>query len=246
MIESFNKKELEEKIDQYVNGQLSAQEVDELWAELIQDGYHLDYLKSVANLKAVVKQRREEQKRTSARKYWYYAAAAVIALLIGVLAFMNINNQQQSAIQPISSIELDYYRSGDGTITSQTSDKEVIQNAIRLANTGRDAEAISLLQNELNKATQPEWIAELSLNIGSLYYNQGAYNEAIAYYKQVIEHQENDQVDALMLEKAYWYIGNAHFHLDQLVDARANIEKAYELNGAYRRVAKSYLNALSD
>lgn len=246
MIESFNKKELEEKIDQYVNGQLSAQEVDELWAELIQDGYHLDYLKSVANTKAVIERQRKEQKRTKTQKYWYYAAAAAIALLVGVLAVMNIDGQQQSAVQPISSIELDYYRSGDGAITSESSDKEVIQNAIRLANTGRDAEAISLLQDELNNANRPEWIAELSLNIGSLYYNQGNYTEAIAYYEEVIKHQENEDVDALMLEKAYWYIGNAHFHLDQLVDAKVNIEKAYELNGAYRRVAKSYLNALSE
>jgi hypothetical protein len=49
-----------------------------------------------------------------------------------------------------------------------------------------------------------------------------------------------------MLEKAYWYTGNAYFHLDQLSSAQNYIEKAYELNGAYRRVTQSYLNALSD
>ncbi|MDZ7658379.1 hypothetical protein [Fodinibius sp.] len=244
MIESFNKKELEEKIDQYVNGKLSAQEVDELWAELIQDGYHLDYLKSVANLKAVIEQKREEQKEhTNQKPYWYYAAAAAIALLIAVVGVMNISTQQQSSVEPISSIELDYYRSGDGMISS-SSDKEVIRNAIKLANTGRENEAISLLESELKNASEPGWIAELSLNLGSLQYNNGNYRKAIEHYERVVAHKDN--VDVLMLEKAYWYIGNAHFHLDQLVDAKMNIEKAYELNGAYRRVAKSYLNALSD
>ena len=243
MIESFNKKELEEKIDQYVNGQLSAQEVDELWAELIQDGYHLDYLKSVANLQAVIERKREEQKSTSKNQYWYYAAAAVIALLIAVVGVMNISTQQQSSVEPISSIELDYYRSGDGTISS-SSDKEVIRNAIKLANTGRENEAISLLESELENASEPGWIAELSLNLGSLHYNNGNYDIAIEHYERVVAYK--DKVDVLMLEKAYWYIGNAHFHLDQLVDAKMNIEKAYELNGAYRRVAQSYLNALSD
>ncbi len=244
MIESFNKKELEEKIDQYVNGQLSAQEVDELWAELIQDGYHLDYLKSVANLKAVIEQKREEQKSTDKKQYWYYAAAAAIALLIAVVGVMNISTQQQSSVEPVSSIELDYYRSGDGAVSATSSDKEVIRNAIKLANTGRENEAISLLQSELENATEPAWVAELSLNLGSLYYNNGNYDKAIEHYEEVVAHQ--DSVDVLMLEKAYWYIGNAYFHLDQLVDARTNIEKAYELNGAYRRVAQSYLNALSD
>ena len=243
MIESFNKKELEEKIDQYVNGKLSPQEVDELWAELIQDGYHLDYLKSVANLKAVVERKREKQKSTTQKRYWYYAAAAVIALLIAVVGVMNISTQQQSSVEPVSSIELDYYRSGDGTISS-SSDKDIISNAIKLANTGRESEAISLLASELENASEPGWIAELSLNLGSLHYNNGNYNKAIEYYERVVAYEDN--VDKLMLEKAYWYIGNAHFHLDQLVDARMNIEKAYELNGAYRRVAQSYLNALSE
>lgn len=245
MTESFNKEELEEKIDQYVNGQLSAQEVDELWAELIQDGYHLDYLKSVANLKAVIERKREEQKSTNKKQYWYYAAAAVIALLIGVLGIMNIYTQQQSSVEPISSIELDYYRSGDGAVSSSP-DKKVIRDAIKLANTGRENEAITLLETELENASEPRWIAELSLNLGSLHYNNGNYNKAIEHYERVVVHKDNDNVDVLMLEKAYWYIGNAHFHLDQLVDAEMNIEKAYELNGAYRRVAKSYLTALSD
>lgn len=243
MIESFNKKELEEKIDQYVNGQLSAQEVDELWAELIQDGYHLDYLKSVANLKAVVKKRKAEKKAKEKRKYWYYAAAAVITLLIAVMSVISYSWQDTSNIQPISQVELNYYRSGDGTVASGD-ESQIIQNAITLANTGKVNQAVSLLEGELKKATKTAWVAELSLNLGSLYYNQGKYNQAIDHYNKVISNSE--QVDVLMLEKAYWYTGNAYFHMDQLSEARNYIEKAYDLNGAYRRVSKSYLNALSE
>lgn len=243
MIESFNKKELEEKIDQYINGQLSPQEVDELWAELIQDGYHLDYLKSAANLKAVIERKREERKAKKRKKYWYYAAAAVITLLITVMGVMNFSFQNGSSVQPVASVELDYYRSGDGTIDTDN-ETEVIRNAIRLANTGRVGEAISLLNTELENASEPSWIAKLSLNLGSLHYNEGNYNMAINYYRNVIENEEH--VDVLMAEKAYWYIGNAYFHIDQLAEAQANIEQAYELNGAYRRVAKSYLDALSE
>lgn len=244
MIESFNKEELEERIDQYINGQLSAEEVDELWAELIQDGYHLDYMKSVANLKAVIERRREQKKASRKKRYGYYAAAAVIVLLIAVLGVMNISLQDAPSVQPVTSIELDYYRSGDGVGGPETTEKEIIHNAIRLANTGRVQEAISLLETELETAEEPSWIAELSLNLGSLHYNQGNYDEAIRYYEKVIAHE--DHIDVLMLEKAYWYIGNAYFHKDQLAEARTNIEKAYDLNGAYRRVAKSYLDALAE
>lgn len=244
MIESFNKKELEEKIDLYINGQLSAQEVDELWSELIQDGYHLDYLKSAANLKAVVERKREERRAQQKQKYWYYAAAAVIALLITVMGVINFSFQSSDlSVQPIASVELDYYRSGDGAVDS-ISDREVIQDAISLANTGRIDEAISLLNKELEDASEPGWIAELSLSLGSLHYNENRYNEAISYYRNVIDRRE--QVDLLMVEKAYWYIGNAYFHMDKLSEAQENIKEAYELNGAYRRVAKSYLDALSE
>lgn len=241
MIESFNKKELEEKIDQYINGQLSPREVDELWAELIQDDYHLDYLKSVANTKAVLEKKRKQRK---SRNNWYYAAAAVIVLLIGVLAFMNIYTSNESkSVEPIASVELDYYRSEDGGYAGDA-DSKIIQNAIQLANTGDINKAISLLNKELDKASKPSWIAQLGLNLGSLHYNRSNYQEAIKYYKKVVENKE--AVDILTLEKAYWYMGNAYFHMDQLAEARSAIEKAYKLNGAYRRVSKSYLNALSE
>lgn len=243
MIESFNKKELEEKIDRYINGQLSPRETDELWAELIQDEYHLDYMKSVANVKAIIEEKRKERQAQKTRRQWYYAAAAVVVLLIAVLGFMNIYTQSSDNVQPISSVELDYYRSGEGNL-STGNDSEVIHNAIRLANTGDVQGAITLLEQELENASKPSWFAELSLNLGSLYYNKGNYNKAINYYSNVINRE--DHVDVLMLEKAYWYAGNAYFHLDKLAEARSNIEKAYELNGAYRRVSKSYLNALSE
>lgn len=243
MIESFNKKELEDKIDQYVNGQLSPKETDELWSELIQDGYHLDYLKTVANLNAVIKQRKEKRKAKEKRKYWYYAAAAVITLLIAVMSVINISSQSGSvSVKPISNIELDYYRSAGGGL-NDGNETRVIEHAIRLANTGKVSQAISLLDGELKNATEPSWIAKLNLNIGSLYYNQGKFKNAISHYRKVISLK--NRIDVLTLEKAYWYVGNAYFHLDQLAKAKSNIKNAYDLNGAYRRVAKSYLKALS-
>lgn len=240
MIESHNKNELETKIDRYVNGQLSPQEVDELWTELIRDGYHLDYLKSVANVKAVVEKRRD-QKKAQKRKIWYYAAAAVMVLLLAVMSVITLTNNTDSSLQPVQSIELDYYRSGDGGAVSGT-ESEVIRKAITLANTGQIDEAVTILEEELAEASDPEWVSTLSLNIGSLLYNQGKFEESISYYENVIERRE--EIDVLMLEKAYWYAGNAYFQLDHLSEARNYIEKAHELDGAYRRVTQSYLNAL--
>lgn len=243
MIESFRQKEIEEKIDQYVNGQLSQSEIDELWAELIQDGYHLDYLKTVANLKEVVKKKKEKHKVLRMRRYWSYAAAAVIALTIGILGVLNLSQSGLDGdIQPIERIELDYYRSGEATVNN-AADNSVIRDAITLANTGKFDQATALLNKELQQADDPKWISELNLNLGSLYYNEGNYRQATGHFKEVVEQKAS--IDVLTLEKAYWYLGNAYFQLDELDKAKQNIEKAYSLNGAYRRVAQSYLNALN-
>lgn len=243
MIESFSQNKIEEKIDRYINGQLSQEEIDDLWAELIQDGYHLDYLKTVANLKEAVKKRKQKQKVRRLKKYWSYAAAAVLALTIGVIGVFNLSQlDSENTVQPIESIELDYYRSSEGVV-GDGADSRIIRDAITLANSGNFNQAVNLLNEELQKADKPQWIAVLNLNLGSLYYNEGNYRESIDFFKEVVDREST--IDVLTVEKAYWYLGNAYFQLDELDQAKQNIEKAYALNGAYRRVAQSYLNAFS-
>ncbi|MDR8392107.1 hypothetical protein NC796_13215 [Aliifodinibius sp. S!AR15-10] len=241
MIESHINKELEEKIDLYINGQLSREEVDELWAELIQDGNQLDYLKTVANTKAVIESERKKSKVFSLKRSWSYAAAAVVILLVAVLTVVNYPNTQSQTVEPIASIELDYYRSEDGVIGND-SQQEVLKNALALANRGNTSEAITLLEQEVQNASSPNWTAELYLNIGSLYYNSGDYQLATQNFQKVVEKKE---VDILTREKGYWYLGNAYFQMNQLDKAQQAIQNAYQLDGAYRRVAKHYLDALA-
>ncbi|TYP92547.1 Tetratricopeptide repeat-containing protein [Fodinibius salinus] len=243
MFERPNNNDIEDKIHRYVDGQLSPEETEQLWAELVRDGEKLDYLKTVANVKGI-SQKSTKQKANVTRMYWYSAVAAAVALLIGVLAYMNFyTSTGTETVQPVEVVELDYYRSDGGSMSGQKAEDNVIQRAIRLANTGNVSKAIDLLQEALQSASKPQWIAKLSLNLGSLHYNQGNYKKSVQFYNRVLDQKSN--IDVLILEKTYWYIGNAYFHLDQLGNARANIQKAYELNGAYRRVSKSYLEALS-
>lgn len=242
MIESHKtEKELERLIDLYINDRLSDEEIESLWVKLIQDDHHLDFLKSSANLKAVIEKRRKKVRIHRVRKYAAYAAAAVIALLVTVMTVVEIPSfNAGSSVEPISSIELEYYRS-----SSEATDgsRKVIDEAIRLANSGDVDQAVSLLEEELGDAEDAGWIAELSLNIGSMRYNSERYEEAIDNFERVVA---QDDIDVLLQEKAYWYLGNSYFQLDDLEEARSAIEKAYEINGAYRRVAESYLDALTD
>lgn len=243
MIESKINKELERKIDLYVNGKLTAEETDELWAELIQDEYYLDYMKSVANLKAIIDERKKAQpsaKIYSLSKVMRYAAAAAVILIAGLIGVMNYTSTNNLNVGPIDQIALDVVRNVDGI--SETVESEIIKEAIKLATDGEINEAIVLLQDELQKTEDPQLKAELALSLGSIQYNDGDYQASIESFETVIAQNE---IDILILEKGYWYLGNSYFQMDRLDEAEDAFKRAYELNGAYSRVAKTYVDALT-
>lgn len=248
MNERLNNEELKGKIEQYLDGQLSPKEVDELWAELVEKGEYLEYMKSIANLKSVVEGKKDEevQVQETKKSYIYYAAAAVIALLIAILGVMNLSNQESAGlVSPIPDVELEYYRSADGTVTDRDSD-ELIRDAVALANSGEIEEAISLLEEEIDKVEETEQIARLNMTLGSLLYNQEQYDNAIERYSWIIERADKEKLGLLVLEKALWYRGNAYLQKDQIAEAKTDIKEAYELNGAYRRVAERYLKSFNN
>lgn len=243
MIESKVNKDLERKIDLYVNGELNANEVDELWSELIQDEYYLDYMKSVANLKALIDEKQNSEpvsKVLSFREAAKYAAAAAAILIAAVVGVLNMNTSGDLSVSPVAQIGLDVVRSAEGIPETVTND--VIREAIRLASDGQTEEAISILKSELEQTDDTQLKAELALSLGSIQYNNGDYTASLNSFEIVTAQQD---VDVLTLEKGYWFLGNTYFQLDQLEQAEAAFKKAYELNGAYSRVAKTYVDALT-
>lgn len=243
MIESNFKRDLERKIDLYVNGKLNEDEVDELWIELIQDEYYLEYTKSVANLKAVIEKQRSTKKRAPVyrfREYANYGVAAAIAIIIGVIGVLNYSGTESGLeIVPQTTLDIETYRGSNDVIVRN--ENEIIKEAIRLATDGEIEAAIVLLQNELENEDSAEVVAELSLTLGSIQYNYGDYNASLISFQRVINQTE---VDDLIVEKGYWYLGNTYFQLDMLKEAQDAFQKAYDLDGQYSRIAKSYVDAL--
>jgi tetratricopeptide (TPR) repeat protein len=238
---------LERKIDLYVHGKLDDEQIDDLWAELIQDEHALDYLKTVASLKGIVeeesgihhkfeKQTVADQDKTS----WYVAAAAAIILIVGGFGIMTFTAETDS-IQPITTIELDYYRSADGT-TGGSGGDAVIREAIILANDGHHQQAVNVIDDRLANINDSDARALLFINAGSILYNISMYEEAAIRFERVVAIEESDP---LVRERAYWYLGNTYFQLNKLEEAKNAFENAYQLNGAYSRVAQSYLRALA-
>ncbi|MFO7800084.1 tetratricopeptide repeat protein [Rhodohalobacter sp.] len=242
MIESNINNELEKKIDQYVGGNLNEQEIDELWSEVIFDDYYYDYMKTVASLKGLADGEKKSNIRflnRSSTLQWL-AAAAIVIIASGLILF-NVYDEQQYNVQPINSIELDYYRSAEG-FTESTDVSEIIMSVISEANRGNIASAISIVENSLSEISSKEGKAELLATAGSIYYNEGMYLEATEYFERSLDYEIEN---VIIQEQNYWYLGNAYFQLNRIEEARNTLEKAYQLNGAYSRVAERYIQALA-
>lgn len=237
---------LERKIDLYLNGQLPESEIDALWEELIKREENMEYLKTAANLRAVLmRRRREKQHRTGVNspRWMYYAAAAAVALIIGVMAVYQWQpwTPAQGPLEPVAKVELDYYRSANGVATESNRRADVITEAIRLANSGQDEHAISLLKESLPKADNLRETASIRINLASLYFNRHQYNSTLDALQPVLN---KEKLDVLTQEKAWWIKAQAHMHLKQTAKAKAAFEKVYDFNGAYRRTAANYLEEL--
>ncbi|MBO6572314.1 hypothetical protein GYB29_04330 [bacterium] len=243
MIQNNLNKDLERKIDLYLNGRLSEEEIDNLWVELIQDGYYLDYMKSVANLKSIIEEKRESQTPGVAkqiRKYAGYVTAAAVVIFVGVLGVMNYSTTNTDPISPIDEIGLDIVRSGGGVSVNVSN--EVIKKAVQLAADGSTQEAKDLLTTELDTEEDPALIAEFSITLGSIQYNLGEYEEAASNFKIATE---QEGISESTLEKGYWLLANSYFQLDQLDEAKTAFQSTYDLDRDYSRIAKSYINALN-
>jgi len=242
MNKSKKKLRIEEKIDRYVDGELTQDEIDDLWVEIMQDEEHLNYLKTAANLQELAKQG-ESKNSGENRNTVLYAAAAVIILLVAILGAMHLGYFSSSpGIQPVKKLELGYTRSPQSPANISNHQK-IIRHALQLYKKQKFGKAVGFLESKLDKAKDADWIAKLNITIGTLYYNNDEFNEAAYYFSNVVNYKS--KIQKAELEKAYWYLGNAYFQLSMNDEAAKAMRKAYKLNGAYSRVAKSYLEAMA-
>ncbi|SMO69002.1 tetratricopeptide repeat protein [Fodinibius sediminis] len=232
--------QLKKKIDRYVEGELDAEEVDELWTELIHGSRALGYLKVAAGIDESDDSGDEKSIKTAAQKQIlnYKHLSAALVLIAGVFFAFQITGEATESVQPITSIALNYYRSADAGISG---DEVRLKKAIELANQGKVDRAVRIIDVELNRTTDVHTKSSLLIKSGSILYNAARYREALYRFERVVK---DPDVNLLLHEKAYWYLGNTYFRLGEPEAAKVAFQNAYELDGAYSRVAEKYLIAL--
>lgn len=231
--------ELKRKIDLYVNGALDDEHVDRLWAELAHDSKALSYLKSIVSIREIDDEKHKERLKTTTQKHTpvYWSLSAAVVLIIGAFFIFHFVRRPAKSVQPITSIALINNRSAGGTSNGNA----ILRKAVKFANQGKPDMAVRTIDVKLSRTDDVHTKSLLLMQAGSILYNAARYREALFRFKRVTKTRVTDM---LMREKAYWYMGNTYFQLGELKAAKTAFQTAYDLNGAYYRVAKKYLTAL--
>lgn len=247
---------IQQQIDLYIKGELSQDEIDELWKEFLKHPEWYDWFETEVHLRSLIKKRKKpsfvnddkpsntaETKSAINSKVWLYAAAAAIILAIG-LQFFTFQEQTPIStfalreIEPSNLIGADVVRSND----SPAENLDVaINNALATALDGSTTEAIEEFEELLNHSPDNQQLFRIDMNLGILFYNSGNYESAQSRFQSITE---NEEIEEYQEEKSWWFLGNTLLHLNQPAEAREALYNAYMMNGRYQSRALSLINEL--
>lgn len=246
---STTKKNIKERIHEYLESGLSEKQTDELWAYLLGNPEDLEYMETLATLKTMAAEGRfddlsEEHEKVTVdaedkkpAKVYYLKRILVAAslLIIGVSVIYNISSTQETIIvSPIASIEYDIERSA----TVANTYEQFVNNAVEMSASGNVRGAVETLDEaQSNLELSDEQKAELLILKGSFYYNYGEYEKARGIFEQVIENG-SESSGFMNYEKGVWYLANTYLQLGETRKAYNMTKEVVELDGAYRRVAE--------
>ncbi|MEX0594442.1 MAG: tetratricopeptide repeat protein [Balneolaceae bacterium] len=245
--DSFEPSEYTRRREEFLNGTLSSEEMEELWIDWLEDPAALENVRTEANVQDLVRKSgklrmvrgrgadtRAIGQSTGRWKSWMAAAAV---LLVAWMGYQWTGADRTDSVSPLAQIELEVYRSAEPVDEDST-----VREAMMLASQGQHQEAIQLIDQALLNVQDAQERARLTLNAGSILYNLSRYEEASERFVQILAMELDDQ---MVQERALWYLGNAYFQMNDLARAREAFQQTLEMNGSYRRVAERYLKALS-
>lgn len=234
--------ELEKKIDAYIKGELSPEEVDDLWVELLKKPEYIDLLETEIDIKRLYEERQKKERPVYYLK-WIAAAAAVILIVVAINFFAT---HSQKSIQEWTQTEItlsENLASAPVTrsATEVASPDSMLNIGFKAAVEGNIERAKEIYNSILQQYDDPVVVSKAYLNLGILQYNSGNFETSIESFSNAIAINQNDR---LLTERAYWYMGHAYINTNQLKEARSAIQQAYNLGEIYKDEAFKMLKRL--
>lgn len=244
-----NKKDIQKKIDSYVKGLLSEEEITELWVQFAKNPDLLDELEMEVGVQKII----EEEGLFSSKPAnvntlpwwtWHAAAAAVLLLVVGIQLFQ-VEPKTEMEQFIAQSIAPDQMETGNGVRSKDMA----VAKADSLLNLGFSAfvsgniqQALSLYEEVIDNYDIEPYGSKAFANKGIVQYNEGDYEASVKSFDAAL----NRVTESRMIEeKAHWYKGNALVNLEKFEEARIAVQEAYALDGVFRKPAFLLLQKLN-
>ena len=247
-------------IHDFIEGNLSDDETDRLWAELLGRPEDLDYLQTLATLKKMgsegqfdeifdeeesnvvelVTEKEEEDDRTIYQLIKPYLVAAAI-LIMGFAVLFNLLNdvQQPQQAEPIAMIEYEIERSAIDQDTFTAS----LQDAVSHATNNELSMAYEILENLEGADLTTQQRTDLQMVKGAIHYNSDRFEDALNVFNTVLSSGELT-LSELTREKATWYLANTQLQLGMTEEAKSNMQRVVDMDGSFSRVAAQKLEQI--
>ncbi len=250
--------EILKEIDRYLNGELTTQEIDQLWGKFIEHPEYLELLKTEAHARKYFQKKVNEDAPAKEQGFWpspsnavmayknwiYTLAAVLIIFVLFQLTTIHGNDGLQSellsSISPQEMVTVEIYRTTEPGF--EQLDVE-INKGYEAAVSGRLDESMDLFSGVLNSNPRPDQKAIANLNLGILHFNNSEFEEASAAFKTVTA-EEN--LSPFTLEKGWWYLGQSLARQNNLADARQAVNTAFQFDGLFRQDAEQLLKKLDE
>ncbi|RNC83004.1 MAG: tetratricopeptide repeat protein [Balneola sp.] len=243
-----NESDILKKIDAYLKGTLSDNEIDQLWVEFAKNPELLDLLELEVGVQKIIEDEVKGVKKAKTFQLpswtWHASAAAVILLVLSIQLFQ-VDSKTRLDQFVISEISADQAETGDGVRAKD----RIITTADSLLNLGFSAlvsgnisQALSLYDEVINNYDIEPYGSKAFTNKGIILYNQGDYEASVESFDSALERIEESR---MIEEKAHWYKGNALANLNRLEEARMSVYNAYSMDGIFRKPAFLLLQKLN-
>jgi len=255
---------IEQGIDAYIKGDLSENEINELWIQLFKRPEYINQLETEIDLVRLYRAREEEYENNESSNFreqfqelksgkemvswkWFMAMAAIAIILFVSIRLLTGNHKKSKWKQVKASAHVTL--SKDLASAQVIRSAETISSADSLLNIGfkaalggNSSKAMKIYRSMLNNFSEPQLRAKVHFNMGILQYKAGKYDDCIDNFKKAVPNLKHVN---LIKERAYWYIGNAYLKQQEPVRARLAIYRAHKIGKIYAKEESILLKQLN-
>ncbi|MEX0608186.1 MAG: tetratricopeptide repeat protein [Balneolaceae bacterium] len=246
-MENSRELEIRQQIDAYVKGQLSEDEIQDLWNEFAKNPHLLEVLEIESGLKSILEEENKPKKASiNVLPSWtWHAAAAAVILIVALVQLFKVDTPTElnqflvANIEPAQIETADALRADGVNLTEADS---LLNLGFEALISGDEDRALELFETVINNHEEEPYGSKAYLNKGIILYNEGDYQEASTAFQESADRAENNR---MISEKAYWYLGNALINIGELEEAREAVFEAYKIDGVFRTPAFRLLQKLN-